>query len=226
MCRDKLLVVVAAASIIVGAIAVYVGNKACNRAEAYMQAALDYKDEADAYKDEADAFKARLSVAKGQLADAERRIAEARKGLTKRERQVLAESLAGRPGTVSRRNDSWFNVKKLSNGRKWRGEIGIDDQKHVIFSAPEYSVRAGALTLRSYYMVHKLDTIEKIVKRYSENNHDAYISYLCSKMKLRPNESFDVIKRLPELLKGIAYFETGRHIPEKMLATLDILGKI
>ena len=198
---------------------VFVGHRAVSSAQRYMQDALVYKAQAED-------FKARLAIARGQLADAERRIEEAQKGLTKRERQILAESLAGRPGTVSRRNGSWFNVKKLSGGRKWRGEIGIDEQKHVIFSAPEYSVRAGALTLRSYYMVHKLDTIEKIVKRYSTSNHDEYISYLCAKMKLKPDESFDVIRRLPELLKGIAYFETGKPIPDKMLATLDILGKI
>ena len=214
-----LLAILAGASICVACGGVFVGHKAVGRAQSYMQEAL-------AYRAQTDELKARLAVAKGQLADAERRIAEARKGLSKRERQILAESLAGRPGTISRRNGSWFNVKRLSGGRKWRGEIGIDEHKHVIFSAPEYSVRAGALTLRSYYMVHKLDTIEKIVKRYSTSNHDEYIAYLCSKMKLRPDESFDVIRRLPELLKGIAYFETGKPIPDKMLATLDILGKI
>lgn len=214
-----MLALLVAGSMLTAMGGIVVGHKAISRAEAYMQDAL-------AFRAQADDFKARLAVAKGQLADAERRIAEAQKGLTKRERQILAESLAGRPGTVSRRNGSWFNVKKLSGGRKWRGEIGIDEQKHVIFSAPEYSVRAGALTLRSYYMVHKLDTIEKIVKRYSTSNHDEYISYLCAKMKLKPDESFDVIRRLPELLKGIAYFETGKPIPDKMLATLDILGKI
>ena len=214
-----LLALLAGASIAVACGGVFVGHKAVSSAHRYMQDAL-------AHKAQADELKGRLAVAKGQLADAEKRIAEARKGLTKQERQILAESLAGRPGTVSRRNGSWFNVKKLSGGRKWRGEIGIDEQKHVIFSAPEYSVRAGALTLRSYYMVHKLDTIEKIVKRYSTSNHDEYISYLCAKMNLRPDERFDVIRRLPELLKGIAYFETGKPIPDKMLATLDILGKI
>ena len=214
-----LLALLAGASICVACGGVFVGHKAVSQCERYCADAL-------AYRAQAEDFKGRLAVAKGQLADAERRIAEAQKGLTKRERQILAESLAGRPGTVSRRNGSWFNVKKLSGGRKWRGEIGIDEQKHVIFSAPEYSVRAGALTLRSYYMVHKLDTIEKIVKRYSTSNHDEYISYLCAKMKLKPDESFDVIRRLPELLKGIAYFETGKPIPDKMLATLDILGKI
>ena len=219
MSSSKLLTLLAGASICVACGGVFVGHKAVSSAQRYMQDALDYRAQAED-------LKGRLAIAKGQLADAEKRIAEAQKGLTKRERQVLAESLAGRPGTVSRRNGSWFNVKKLSGGRKWRGEIGIDEQKHVIFSAPEYSVRAGALTLRSYYMVHKLDTIEKIVKRYSTSNHDEYITYLCSRMKLKPDESFDVIRRLPELLKGIAYFETGKPIPDKMLATLDILGKI
>ena len=216
---DRILSVIAGVSIAVAMAGTAVGFCANAQTEEYLASAL-------AWKRQADEFKASLAVARGQLADAEARLAEAQKGLTKRERQILAESLAGRPGTVSRRNGSWFNVKKLSGGRKWRGEIGIDEQKHVIFSAPEYSVRAGALTLRSYYMVHKLDTIEKIVKRYSTSNHDEYISYLCAKMKLKPDESFDVIRRLPELLKGIAYFETGKPIPDKMLATLDILGKI
>lgn len=227
MCRDKLLVVVAAASIIVGAIAVYVGNKACNRAEAYMQAALDYKDEADAYKGEADAFKARLSVAKGQLADAERRIAEARKGLTKRERQILAEHEVGKPGTVSRKANSWMNVK-TPNGKPnyWKGQRGIDKQGHCIWEAPEYSLRAGALTLRSYYKRHGIKTVRGIVERYSTSNHEEYADYVATRLGVSPDDEIDVIRRIPELLRYMAEFETGRPVPARMLATLDILGKI
>jgi len=225
MCRDKLLVVVAAASIIVGAIAVYVGNEACNRAEAYMQAALDYKDEADAYKGEADAFKARLSVAKSQLADAERRIAEARKGLTKRERQILAEHEVGRPGTISRRASSWLNVKAPTD-RYWKGQCGRDKHGHAIWKAPEYSLRAGALVLRSYYLRHGIRTVRGIVERFSTCNHDEYAAFLARRLGVREDEEINVIKRLPELIRAMAQFETGRPVPESKVATLDILNKI
>lgn len=214
----SLLALLAGASICVACGGVFVGHKAVSRAEAYMQDAL-------AYRAKADDFKARLAIAKGQLADAEKRIAEARKGLTKRERQILAEQEVGRAGTLSRKANSWLNVKAPTDSY-WKGQVGRDRHGHAIWKAPEYSLRAGALVLRSYYLRHDISTIEGIVKRFSTCNHEEYISYLCKHLGLKPDEKFNIIQRIPELIRYMSAFETGRQVPDSKIATLDILASI
>lgn len=218
MASSKLLALLAGASICVACGGVFVGHKAVSRAEAYMQSALTYKAQADD-------FKARLSVAKGQLADAERRIAEAQNGLTREQKRILAEQQAGRAGTLSRAANSWLNVKAPSPNY-WKGQCGLDRHKHAIWKAPEYSLRAGALVLRSYYLRHGIKTVRGIVERFSASNHDEYAAFLAKRLGVGENEKIDVIRRMPDLIRHMARFETGRAVPEKMLATLDILGKI
>jgi len=218
MASSKMLLLLAGASICVACGGVFVGHKAVSQTEGYMKAAL-------AWKAEADDSKARLAVMKGRLDDAERRIAEVRKGLTKKERQILAEHEVGRPGTVSRRASSWLNVKAPTD-HYWKGQCGRDRQGHAIWKAPEYSLRAGALVLRSYYLRHGISTIEGIVKRFSTCNHDEYISYLCKHLDLKPDEKFNIIQRIPELIRHMSAFETGRQVPDSKIATLDILASI
>lgn len=197
-------------------LAIGVGSAGAWTAHRAIQSVEFFQSEALKWHGEAKNLKASLSVARGQLADAERRIAEAKKGVQPR---------AGRPGTVSYRANSWMNVKAPSD-RYWKGQCGRDRQKHAIWVAPEYSLRAGAFVLRSYFLKHKISTVEGIVKRFSTKNHDEYISYVCKRMNLKPDESFDVIRRMPELIRFMSEFETGRPVPDHLLATLDILGKI
>ena len=217
---DKFLAVIAGASIAVAVAGTAVGFYANSQTEEYLASAL-------AWEGEAKNCKALLAVMKGRLDDAERRIAEARKGLTKKERQILAEHEVGKANTVSRRANSWMNVK-TPNGRPnyWKGQLGIDKHGHAVWEAPEYSLRAGALTLRSFYKKHGIKTVRGIVERYSTKNHDEYAEFLAKRLGVGENEEIDVIRRIPELLRYMSEFETGRPVPPRMLATLDILGKI
>jgi len=197
---------------------VFVGHKAVSQCERYCADAL-------AYRAQAEDFKARLAVAKGQIADAEKRIAEARKGLSQRERQILAEHEVGRPGTVSRRASSWLNVK-APHDHYWKGQTGRDRHGHAVWKAPEYSLRAGALVLRSYYLRHGIKTVRGIVERFSTCNHDEYAAFLAKRLGVKEDEEINVIRRLPELIRAMAQFETGRPVPESKVATLDILASI
>lgn len=208
---DRLLVGVAVLAIAAGAAGAWTAYRAIDCIGLYQEEALKWHGKAKN-------LKASLSVARGQLADAERRIAEARRGVHPR---------AGRPGTVSYKANSWMNVK-TPNGKPnyWKGQKGIDRQGHAVWEAPEYSLRAGALTLRSYFRRHGIKTVRGIVERYSTSNHKEYADYVAKRMKVDPDEEIDVIRRIPDLLKYMAEFETGRPVPPHMLATLDILGKI
>ena len=214
MSRDAILAsAVAALAIAVGAVGAWTAHRAIESLELAQADAL-------AWKAKAGDLKGQVAVARGQLADAERRIASLHKSLP-------ADRLAGRAGTVSRRANSWMNVKTPNKRPNyWKGQCGIDSQGHAVWEAPEYSLRAGALTLRSYYKRHGIKTVRGIVERYSTKNHKEYADYVASRMKVDPDEEIDVIRRMPELIRYMAQFETGRPVPPHMLATLDVLSKI
>jgi len=205
----SLLALLAGASICVACGGVFVGHKAVFSAQRYMQDAL-------AYRAQAEDLKGRLAVAKGQLADAEKRIAEAR--------AARPAPQVGTPGTLSRAARNYVNVK-TPNGRAdyWKGQCGIDRHGHAIFRSPEWSLRAGAIVLRNYARRYKLNTVEGIVKRFSTNNHAEYIGFLCRKLGVKPDEPFDVVKRMPELLPAMVRFESGRSVAPEHIAILDFL---
>ncbi len=206
---SKLLVLLAGASIAVACGGVVVGHKAVSRAETFMQRAVYWKGQADD-------FKGRLAAVKGQLADAEKRASAG--GRDRSAAQV------GKPGTLSRAASNYVNVK-TPNGRPnyWKGQIGIDRHGHAVFKSPEWSLRAGAIVLRNYARRYKLNTVEGIVKRFSTSNHNEYIMFLCRRLGVKPDEPFDVVKRMPELLPAMVRFESGRSVAPEHIAILDFL---
>ncbi|MCR5258760.1 MAG: hypothetical protein K6E40_11455 [Desulfovibrio sp.] len=214
---SKLLVLLAGASIAVACGGVVVGHKAVSRAETFMQRAVYWKGQAEDSK-------ARLAVAKGQLADAERRIEASRNGLTKEQRRILSTHVAGRPGTLAYKNANPCNVKNLGRQR-WRGEIGRDRHGHCIFSDIQYGLRAAVLTLRSYQTRHGIKTLDGIIDRFCGGNPD-YVAFLSRKLGLRHDEEFKIIPRIPELVRWMSVYESGREVAPSMIAMLDILASI
>ena len=217
MASSRLLAILAGASICVACGGVFVGHKAVSSAQRYMQDAL-------AYRAQAEDFKARLAIAKGQLADAEARLAEAQKGLTQEQCRILATHVAGRPGTLAYRNRNPCNVKHLGR-QKWRGEIGRDRLGHCIFSDIQYGLRAAVLTLRSYQTRHGIKTLDGIIDRFCGGNPD-YVAFLSRKLGLRHDEEFKIIPRIPELVRWMSVYESGREVAPSMIAMLDILASI
>ena len=214
---SKLLVLLAGTSLTVACGGVYVGHKAVAQTETYAQEALRWKGQAESAK-------ASLVVMRGRLADAEKRIAEAQKGLTKEQRRILSTHIAGRPGTLAYKNANPCNVKNLGS-QKWRGEIGRDSQGHCIFSDIQYGLRAAVLTLRSYQTKHGIKTLDGIIERFCGGNPD-YVAFLSRKLGLRHDEEFRIIPRIPELVRWMSVYESGREVAPSMIATLDILASI
>lgn len=131
----------------------------------------------------------------------------------------------GNPNTIARKFNNPFNIKRKYDGGKWQGEIGHDKQGHVHFSNIEYGIRAAAFTLRSYYKKHKIDTLESIIDRFCGGNK-AYVSFLSKRMKLKPNEKFNVLNRMSELLRHMSKYESGKELPKEYLVTLDVLENL
>lgn len=131
----------------------------------------------------------------------------------------------GNPNTIARRFNNPFNIKRKYGGGKWQGEIGHDKQGHVHFSNIEYGIRAAAFTLRSYYKKHKINTLEDIINRFCGGNKN-YVSFLSKRMKLKPNEKFNILNRMSELLRHMSKYESGKELPKKYLVTLDVLENL
>ena len=128
-------------------------------------------------------------------------------------------------GTIARKLNNPFNIKRSINGNRWMGELGYDKHGHVHFSKVEYGIRAAVITLIKYYKVHKIDTVEGIIQRFCGGNAD-YVKFVCKKLKLRKNQKFNVITRMPELLLAMSQYEGGKAIPKECVITLDTLKHI
>ena len=131
----------------------------------------------------------------------------------------------GNPNTIARRFNNPFNIKRKYGGGKWEGEIGYDKQGHVHFKTVQHGIRAAAFVLRSYYRKHKIDNLEAIIDRFCGGNKK-YVAFLSKRMHLKPAQSFNVLNRMPELLRHMSQYESGKPLPEEYLVTLDVLENL
>lgn len=136
------------------------------------------------------------------------------------ERHEVVISVVGDNGTstLAQQNRNAGNVKSLVDGQLWEGQIGTDRFGHAIFKDVAYSVRATALIIKAYERKHGIKTVRALVTRFAEGNREQYIGHLCRVLGVQPDEEFSLISRLPDLLKGIAKFETGMNLGEEHLA--------
>ena len=181
------------------------------------------------------------SRAAGLLQERQRECIELREKLRRSEAEVdllrtmLKEAQAKAPvqrqavgadGTLSRKAGNYLNVKCNNRPDYWLGQCGIDAHGHAVFKSPEWSLRAGTLVLRSYYQRHGIKTIKGIVERFSTNNHAEYTAYLCKRMKLDPDEEFNVMRRMPELVRYMVRFESAADVRPEHIHLLDVLSSI
>ena len=126
--------------------------------------------------------------------------------------------------TLSVQNRNPLNVKAGNNN--WVGQIGVDRFGHAQFASWEYGVRAGAFVLKNYAKKHNVDTVRGIVERFAESNREEYIAFLCKRLGVKHDEKFSIIKRMPELLRAMAYFESGEKLPEHLFVAYDVMGRL
>jgi len=124
--------------------------------------------------------------------------------------------------TIAIENKNPLNIKALKNA-KWKGQKDIDEWNHVKFESFDHGIRAGAFVLVAYAKKHNIDTIENIVKRFCTGNQKQYINFLCYRLKLKPNEKFNILKRLPELLQAMTRFESGQEFPIRYFIHYDLI---
>ena len=137
-----------------------------------------------------------------------------------------SKQAVGAEGTLSRKAGNYLNVKCNNRANYWLGQCGIDAHGHAVFRSPEWSLRAGTLVLRSYYLRHGIKTVRGIVERFSTKDHAAYTDYVAKRMKLNPDEEFNVMKRMPELLRYMVRFESAADVRPEHIHLLDVMSSI
>ena len=123
-------------------------------------------------------------------------------------------------------NNNPCNLKSSKN-TKWDGQIGSDG-KFIIFESPEYGIRACAKNLKNYQHKNGLDTLRSMVYRMGpphENDTKKYVRNLSNIVGVSPDEKINVLKHLPEIIKGIIFLENGKMpYPEKMFIGYTIFN--
>lgn len=112
------------------------------------------------------------------------------------------------------RNNNPGNIELNSN--KWLGlSQEQTDGRFAQFDEMYYGCRALLKLLSNYYRMYKLNTVKSIINRWApnnENNTDAYIKSVCTKLGVAPNQKIDLTDQetLINLGKAIAFHENGK----------------
>lgn len=207
MNRCDALWVLALLSIAVACGGVYVASNAADKLQARQKECLELRDKFRRSEAEVDLLRTLLKEERAKAKAPVRRQA------------------VGAEGTLSRKAGNYLNVKAPSD-TYWLGQCGRDSHGHAVFKSPEWSLRAGTLVLRSYYQRHGIKTIKGIVERFSTNNHEEYTKYLCSRLHLEPDEEFNVMKRMPELVRHMVRFESAADVRPEHIHLLDVMSSI
>ena len=185
---------------------VYVANKAADRLQARQKECLELREKLRRSDAEVDLLRGLLKEAQAKA--------------------PVQRQAVGAEGTLSRKAGNYLNVKCNNRADYWLGQCGIDAHGHAVFKSPEWSLRAGTLVLRSYYQRHGIKTVRGIVERFSTNNHAEYTAYLCKRMGLDPDEEFNVMRRMPELVRHMVRFESGSGVKPEHIHLLDVMSSI
>ena len=124
--------------------------------------------------------------------------------------------------TLAVRNNNPLNIKAIKT--PWKGQIGTDRHGHAVFDDPAYGIRAAANVLINYYLRHGLDTLNGVVGRFCTGNREQYVAYLSRRLGLRPDESFNILDRLPELLQAMARFESGKEWDRSLFLPYSLIS--
>lgn len=93
------------------------------------------------------------------------------------------------------RNQNPGNIRHAL-GTRWQGSAGTQtDPSFVQFVGAKWGIRAIARTLITYQDKHKLRTVRQIIDRWappSENNTQAYIRAVASRIGVSPEQRIDV----------------------------------
>lgn len=125
------------------------------------------------------------------------------------------------------RNFNPGNIRRVPSV-KWEGESPDQstDSAFVVFSSPEYGIRAIARILRSYAK-RGLNTIDEVINRWApptENNAEAYVAAVCNECGVGPDDVISLEAMMPAVIKAIIRHENGGvpYTPQQIYAGISL----
>lgn len=119
--------------------------------------------------------------------------------------------------TRGERNNNPGNIDR--DATQWQGMAAdqSNDDRFIIFTAPEFGIRAIGKELLSYYQKHGLNTVRGIINRWAppvENDTGAYVSAVANQCGVDPDASVTPTDPdcMEQLIRGIIQHENGRII--------------
>lgn len=108
------------------------------------------------------------------------------------------------------------NPGNLRPGRiMFRGQIGLKND-FAVFKDMESGLCAMASVLCNYQYKHKINTIDKLIKRYDHTNSHKYKIALSNHLGIGIHEPFSIKHNLPRLMEGMIIYEGGKKTFNKM----------
>lgn len=106
------------------------------------------------------------------------------------------------PGNIVRSGVSWVGMSPDQSS----------DPRFIVFSAPEYGIRAMARVLRNY-IGNGYNTVQEIINRWAppiENDTGAYVRAVAQHLGLEPNAPVDTT-HIPAMIEAIIKHENGQQ---------------
>ena len=110
------------------------------------------------------------------------------------------------------RNCNPGNIRR--DGTDW---LGMDpdgsDPEFVVFTKPEYGIRAIARILLNYQR-EGISTIEDAINKWappSENDTGSYVRAVCAQCSIAPDKAVDFRSIMPNLVSAIIMHENGQQ---------------
>ncbi len=134
----------------------------------------------------------------------------------------MAQSFLNTPGLPrGLRNNNPGNLRVLSNGQKWLGEIDPDPEGFSRFSDIAYGLRAMITDLAGDIMRDGRNTIRKLIYAYAppfENDTEAYINSLAAYTGINPDSAITASQEtVNKLIHGQLNIELGANYAAKIV---------
>lgn len=127
------------------------------------------------------------------------------------------------------RNNNPGNIE-ASPSNPWQGAEG-DDGRFVKFKDAKWGIRAMAVLLTNYQLVHKLETLEQIINRWAppvENQTGRYVDAVAAAVGVAADAPLDLNKAATMLatIKAMVTIENGQQpYPDSLLCSaLQLAG--
>lgn len=120
------------------------------------------------------------------------------------------------------RNNNPLNIRH-EPGTVWVGQADEQtDAEFVQFRDAVFGVRAGAVILREYKLMHGIDTIQAAIERWSATDQAAYVRNVAAACSVQPNEHIDLEQYMPLMLPAMIRQECSDYVYPELTITNGI----